>query len=391
MALFLGCGVSPEDLFEFNGVVTSAGQALTGQRVEVKRDAAIPLDVNARWWTALPCSGEKTLATTTTDGTGQFNVELFRAQIEPPSDVVLTSGSYCLRFITEAEGTSSWVDVRPGSQQNELGTLQIWRPDARLEGASPDGGFLLSFDAPPPVVESVDSKVRVSLVSAEGVWWDSVIDLADAGVTRVTTELAPEWLEDRQVSVRLEAATMGWEVSPQQLFMPSSDSARFGQLASTGFMLAGSASPPSRGASCAAIGSPCPLTDGSPAPVAMDGGTVIELELGSPMVVRRVGVRGRRYVPIHVGGTGVYPLPTYSYDALTLTQLETGETRLLSAIDADGGLPEQGPSLFGASLFLELDGYFVLDVREPLLPGQRFRLSFTQPLDSLAEVSLLDH
>ena len=393
VVLLWGCGVSPEDLFEFNGLVTSAGRPLTGQVVEVRRDSSSDLGALGYRWSTLPCPGAKTLATTATDALGRFNVELFRAQVEPPGDQGFVSGSYCLRFTTDAEGTSSWVDVRPGSQQNELGALRLWRPDARLEGAMFDGGALLSFDPPPSAPQSADARVRVSLVAADGVWWDAVIDLTDAGVSRVKTELAPEWVEDRPVSVRLEAGAMGWESDYQQLIMStSSNPVRFGQLAQTGLALAGAEAPPSRGASCLALGSPCPLTDGSPAPVMLDGGTVVELELVSPMVVRKVWVRGRRYVPLDVGGAG--PTPTWWYDGIYLIELETGEGRMLTAIDVDGGTPgpaDPGMGPFQVPLFLELDGYFVLDVPEPLPPGRRYELIFGQPLESLAEVSLFDH
>jgi hypothetical protein len=220
-----------------------------------------------------------------------------------------------------------------------------------------------------------------------GVFWDAVLELSDAGVTRLRQRIPPQWLEDRVATLRLEAATVGAvTIAPVLnptigLSGPTSRLARFGALVDTGLELAGQLTPVSRGASCAGLATPCPLTDGELGPIALDGGTVIELQLAAPAVVRKVALRSLSYAA------------TMKLNFIVLIDVDTGERRVIAGLGADGGLvgpPGDGLQSYGMPLFSELDGFLLLDVDPPLPPGDRYQLLFAVPIQHIAEVSLFD-
>lgn len=379
-----GCGVAPEDLFHLRGRVVAQGAAETkpepGLRVALGRGRP-----RGKLFSA-PCVTTKDVGASVTDEVGQFAFELFRAELELPE--ASADGAACLRLGAEVDGVSTWVDVENERQtrNTELGTLWVWRPDASLSEGPSDAGLVLGFETPPAVPDCVAQRVRATFGVDGGVWWDAVFELTDAGTGRVAQAIPPQWLEDRKGTLRLEAGAVGSVMVAQSLGLTldleptRARLARFGALAETRVELEGQLTPQSRGAACPGFPSPCPLTDGDPSPVSMDGGTVIELELAAPAVVRTVVVRALRYVPM--------PL---KLSFLQLVDRESGERRMIAGFGADGGLvgpPGEGLPTYGMPLFSELDGHLLLGVDPPLPASARYQLVFALPVEQLAEVSL---
>jgi len=388
MGLLLGgCGVGPEDLFNFRGLVSSSGQPVRENPIELARGKPIATGTSSR------CAPTKTLATSSTDAQGRFRFEQFRAEVDP--NEATTGLPACVRLAAELEGASSWIDLGDFGPTTDVGTLDVWRPEVGLTGDTGDGGLVLAFDPQPPVPESLARRVRASLVAVagDGLLWDAVFALDDAGVARIERAIPAQWLEDREATLRLEAEAVGSVITSRpldptlSLATSISRLARFGALTDTGLELSGGLRPPSRGAACPSVGSPCPLTDGALTWVPLDGGTVIELTLEAPTEVRKVALRSRRYLEVADGS------PHLSLDVISLVGVETGDVRVLAGFDADAGMVGplgEGVEAYGAPPFFGRDGYFLLEVHPPLPAQRRFKLVFALPLEHLAEVSLFD-
>ena len=385
MLALAGCAESPEDLFHLHGLVSSSGAPLGGQRVNLGRGRPRGTMFSS------PCLSTKDVEAGTTDQVGQFSFELFRAEVESPE--ASFGGSACLRVSTDVDGASSWVDVENerDTRNTDLGALAAWHPAASLTTEPSDGGLVLGFEPQPPVPDCLARRVRARLAVDGGVWWEAIFELTDAGAARIDQAIPPQWLEDRHATLHLEAAAVGSVTVTRSLsatldLAPTgSRPARFGALTEAVLEVDGRLRPMSRGAACPAIGSPCPLTDGDPALVFLDGGNAIGIELDAPAVVRTVAVRSLSYL-----ATEAWKL---KFNFILHVQPDTGERRMIAGIGLDGGLvgpPGQGLESYGMPLFFELDGSLLLEVSPPLPAGARYQLVFAQPIDHLAEVSLFD-
>lgn len=371
--LWLAACQSPEDLFELRGSVARAdGTPARGQQVSLSR--------MAHDWLGGCRDGRKAVSTTSADDGGAFGFELFRIQVQP--DLSGAGGPECLRFEADLEGARSWVDVAPTSQQVMLGRLRPWEPQAQVDV---DAGTL-TF-APPllaPGTEEYAAHARVSLAVAEGVLWTQELDFADAGA-QFTAPFPAVLLEGRAATLTLEARQgVAIVAQPGAQLVRFDTQAELGNVPAAGGTASGGAPPPSRGAACPAVGTPCPLTDGLVGAVPLNDDRVT-LELAAPLVVRRVVVRG--------ASPDVWPGTLVLRDAVSGEERTLG-TPVIPGVVGGGSYwlaPDGGLGGYLISYFPDagVGAFFAAEVDPPLPAARRYEVIFPQPLTALAELSLL--
>ncbi len=364
LALFLAsCGFTdPDTFYSFRGTVHAA-------QAEASRGAPVTLFVERRPQRWNECSGEA-VRTALTDTDGGYAFEALAAELFDPA---LGAREACIRFETTFDGgAKAFADLDFLSQTKfVLPRLDEWNPSASVDGGvltfRPFGRRELGLGWWPT------SGHRAVLKAGGAVGWVAAdTGFFDGGAPDVGTfRFDSDELEDFTFTVDLEAFRIEEVADPGALSVPSSPTtlrrtrARFG----TDLELRGTVVPVSRGAACAGLGSPCPLTDGRLEAVELDPPlNAITFEFSRPITPRRVLLRGlnsgwNRRMPVTVNGTATLE-PRDPQENWSVASPRTSDAR-------------------GEPLF---ESY------EPRLQAatSTITLSFATPVQSLAEVSFFE-
>lgn len=385
LLLLCACGPGPDDLFVLAGSTLSPTLApIDGVPLSVTRDFEGT------------CGNGTVLHHTTSADGGLFAFDLIRIEVIP----LYRDGVVCVRAQADFEsGTRVWNDLLGFPPDLVLPGMNDWSP-----------GFTLAADGTPafspvlPAGTPLEACETTTLAAREDVFHGLVVT-ADSGVLweeservlrpnpdggfgssseSVAVALEPEELEDAQALVQLEAKRVGC-LEPVAGFAPG---IRLPYQVTTHWAgpsrvrRDGARVPVSRGAACAELPVPCPLTDGRLVPYAFEAPRdEVVFTLPRSAAIRTLVFRGG--VVGFEGGEGPFEPRTLTVSAGGETRTVMLETTPLAMHDAV--LVKSGGFQFGARpLFQKV----VLPVALPA--SSTVTLTFNRTLLQLAEVSLFE-
>ncbi len=375
LLLVLPACFNPDDILPVHGSVVSP-DSVEGQAVRLLRD---PMALEAA-----SCEGAKPFKQTTTDETGNFSFDVFRAQATKLSG----DGTFCFRVETSfPSGGSAFSDILALFGEEKLPPFPDWRAQPRrVDGA-------LHFEPLAPLAEPEtafegDQLVHRSewLTEDGGLAWaadDRVLgfDEVSGGVTptRQAMGLDDYALEDFSGVVTMNA----------RLTRPGEERGAFGTTPQTievrsgeKLALTGTRRPISRGLSCPAVGTPCPLTDGDLTPVDA-GSQFFTLSLASPSSVSAVVVRGVETESLLMGvllfdaDGGSLPIVQH---VLPTSLWNAGVPTFVLKPQPDGGVefsPKSDPRFFTVTF-------------DAGVPVSEVRVGFASAVDRISEISLFE-
>jgi hypothetical protein len=321
-----GC-FNPDDIFPLHGQVVSAG-GVEGLEVQLLR--AQEAEITGA------CESEfKPFKTTTTDADGNFTFEVFRAQTQSLGQ----RGFFCFRVrVTFGSGTVAETDLQAVAGETQLSKFYDWQPNARLE----NGVVVLT---PPFDVNAVDGGTLTQRTNFE----------TDGGLAWVVDDVYFDSFTQTPLPARpmpfgeLEAEDFVGELTFDAVAGERLDDGIgvFGGFSFNAVRITpaqriavtGTRTPLSRGATCSALATPCPLTDGLLEPVELGARSALTIDLGTAKQVSNVVFRELEVgAPIIVaqffdadGGLALTQQGTFDYSQRALSSLPRRRNR-------DGGM-----------------------------------------------------
>lgn len=269
-AMLAGC-FNPDDILPIKGSVEGAGQRLQLSRAPNPRGG--------------DCTDWKQLKTAESQDDGSFVFDVFRAQ----ATSLTTYESFCFQVETTYDNgshLSSVVEQLYGEAQ--LLPFPRWAPNLRRENGEFRFSSLRERDASLIVQHTLEVKR-----SGQTVW--RAVDLGLGGLSEQPTPrrlLADPRIYDElggEASVRGSYAEVPTQVEgpiESQILRPPVDA-----FAMDVVTLGATQRPPSRGADCEELPSPCGLTDGELTGVELGGATSMTVKLSQPLVPSLVVLR----------------------------------------------------------------------------------------------------
>ena len=360
LAVLLLCAscFNPDDIFPLRGSLTST-DPIGSQAIRLLRES--------NGFRA--CGEYKPFKQTTADEHGDFSFEVFRAQAQK-----LTGEPelFCFRAETEfPSGSTAFVELGFVAETS-LPPFPDWRAQPSLSGG------VLRFE---PLAPS-GAAHRVEWTTADGgLAWaandrSSVLagGMPDAAVQDLVLDEAV--LEDFSGTLVMSAQV----TSPGERLGPlERGGVTIEAVSGETLSLTGARVPISRGLPCPELGSPCPLTDGELTPVSVGSQSELTLQLGRPVVVSAIVLRGLE-LEANVAGVTLVGVDGGAFDAQLIPLSGWRGLRFVAA--ADGG----------AALSLHYEPQFAIVPLKagPPLSAVTISFPFNGGLSRISELSVFE-
>ena len=281
LLLFAGC-FNPDDIFPLRGSLVSS-DSIGPQPIRLLRES--------HGFRA--CGEYRPFKETTADEHGVFSFEVFRAQAQKLTG---EPDLFCFRAETDfPSGSRAFVELGFVAETN-LPPFPDWRAQPSIEGG------VLRFE--PIAANGAAHRVEWSTADGGLAWAandrSSVLAGGEPDAAVQAFKLDEAVLEDFSGTLVMS----GQVTSPAERLGPlESGGVTIEAVSGQTLSLAGTRVSISRGLPCPPLGDPCPLTDGALTPISVGGLSELTLELGRPVIVSAIVLRGLELEVNLVGGT----------------------------------------------------------------------------------------